>query len=97
MKRPPLFFFYSRLLQLASCHCHDARAAAASAAATEEPTGGSGGDVSRKRLTFVRCCVKLLASCGSKQKNFLATHREQLRSALDALVLDIELVNLKSK
>ena len=100
MKRPPLFFFYSRLLQLASCHCHDASAvaSAASAAATEEPTGGgSGGDVSRKRLTFVRCCVKLLASCGSKQKNFLATHREQLRSALDALVLDIELVNLKSK
>ena len=96
MKRPPLFFFYSRLLQLASCHCHDASAAAA-AAATEEPTGSSGGDVSRKRLTFVRCCVKLLASCGSKQKNFLATHREQLRSALDALVLDIELVNLKSK
>ena len=94
MKRPPLFFFYSRLLQLASCHCHDASAASA----TEEPTeGGSGGDVSRKRLTFVRCCVKLLASCGSKQKNFLATHREQLRSALDALVLDIELVNLKSK
>ena len=90
MKRPPLFFFYSRLLQLASCHCHDA------SAATEVPAGGSG-DVSRKRLTFVRCCVKLLASCGSKQKNFLATHREQLRSALDALVLDIELVNLKSK
>ena len=80
-------------MQLASCHCHDAGVAAA--AASEEPAAG--GDVSRKRLTFVRCCVKLLASCGSKQKNFLATHREQLRSALDALVLDIELVNLKSE
>ena len=83
-------------MQLASCHCHDADPATAAPApiATEVPAGG---DVSRKRLTFVRCCVKLLASCGSKQKNFLATHREQLRRALDALVLDIELVNLKSK
>ena len=45
----------------------------------------------------MRCCVKLLASCGSKQKNFLATHHEQLRSAIDTIVLDIELVNLKSE
>ena len=79
-------------MQLASCHCHDAEVPAAE---VEVPAGRS--DVSRKRLTFVRCCVKLLASCGSKQKNFLAAHREQLRSALDAIVLDIELVNLKSE
>ena len=79
-------------MQLASCHCHDA------IANEDAPSSGNGGeDVSRKRLTFVRCCVKLLASCGSKQKNFLAAHKEQLAGALDALLLDIELVNLKGE
>ena len=77
-------------MQLASCHCHDATIANEAMEADE--------DVSRKRLTFVRCCVKLLASCGSKQKNFLAAHKEQLtKGALDALLLDIELVNLKGE
>ena len=76
-------------MQLASCHCHDTIANEAIEASSE--------DVSRKRLTFVRCCVKLLASCGSKQKNFLAAHKEQLVAALDALLLDIELVNLKGE
>ena len=90
-----LFPSFSRLLQLASCHCHDA--AIASAANGDDAAPSTSVDVSRKRLTFVRCCVKLLASCGSKQKNFLAAHKEQLVGALDALLLDIELVNLKGK
>lgn len=83
-----------RLLRLASGHIYELN---------EEPLspdsrcfgGDSGDQVARKRLTFVRCTAKLLNSCGSKQKNFLATHRSELRASIKDMMETIELVNLR--
>lgn len=45
----------------------------------------------------MRCLAKLLNSCGSKQKNFLATHRSELKESIRIMLETIELVNLRGE
>ena len=42
-----------------------------------------------KSRTFLKCMIRLLASCGSKHKNYIAQHENELENSMRELVDDL--------
>jgi len=78
--RNPVDAAVLRLLQSAAGH-------------TDSSSGGRfHPETGRKRQVWVKCCVKLLTSTGSKHKNFLSANQPALHTAIRKVIEDIDVV-----